>query len=518
MNMFLKTKPSKLIFKELKRTLRDLKKLDSDVKRKKFNSALKELRILKTIQKKFFKWLVENKSSLKNSSNLVYGIEHIEQLIKKTENDIVNIKGWINDNEIQKIDCLIKEMEKYVIWELNTEKKTLSSNKNLISRTHKDVIKKIKKIDNEMYHLIKDKEIESILKFIQPINFKHEKKKFMDLFIKGVEYNPHFKYKNIPDSYLSKVENRANDLMHQIKELNIPSNKGAGYIIEKKKYNLINSLNLIRNLGSPEITKYSIRLYGFPSQHIINIAESYLMDSLYVVSNKIKNKFDERKYSAKQFKKKAENFLRKQKMSSWKVGIGNESDMGSTRFKVSNPETTLFINEGYAPFSEKDFIKAMKHEILVHAKRNFLGSKQFIKILGFGTSGYLFTEEGLTNYFEELKDAKNPILEKKKYLYVLVEAIAIKNSFYECVRYLVNHGIDLSIAFDLTQRVKRGLINTSRPGGFMKDHVYLVGDKIIEEFIARGGDPKEILWGKMGINDIKYLTGKYDLNKYLDKI
>ncbi len=51
----------------------------------------------------------------------------------------------------------------------------------------------------------------------------------------------------------------------------------------------------------------------------------------------------------------------------------------------------------------------------------------------------------------------------------------------------------------MTVRVKRGLKDTSAPGGFIKDHVYLEGKRALEGFIAKGGNITPLYAGKIGL-------------------
>jgi hypothetical protein len=56
--------------------------------------------------------------------------------------------------------------------------------------------------------------------------------------------------------------------------------------------------------------------------------------------------------------------------------------------------------------------------------------------------------------------------------------------------------------FDLTLRVKRGLSDTSLPGGFTKDYLYLQGYYDVKEF-ASNHDVLDLFVGKIGIGDVK---------------
>ena len=504
---------SKKVVRELKRTLKRLQEAEEDIEKRDFEDALKELRKSFIKTKKFFQWLKENKSSITNFRNLVYGTERIEQLLRKAEAQLMELKQHYNDANYDKVKEIVDELEKYVIWELNTEEKALGKNKEVIQKAQEEVKKLIKRADKTFCELI-ERGAGSVINRISPTNFKKEKEKFIEKFRSGNEYNPQFSYKSVPNWLLSKSENTKNDLMIKLKTLNLDLTKGAGYILERKRFNLMITLNLLRAIGTPKITKYSMQLYGFPSKQLIGEAYSKLEEGKQKVTEKIEKENEKKKYSIKEFKEKCEQFLKEHNFK-WTVVVGNKNNMGSTTFKTNSSKKQIWVNEEGAPFSEKYYVNAMKHEVMVHARRNELGNKHFLKILGYGTSGYLTTEEGLTHYYEALKDAQDEMDERKKYLYVIVESIAIKGSFFDCVKHLVENGVEPGLAFDVVQRVKRGLSNTKKAGGFMKDHVYFLGDKIVKKFIAAGGNPEDLLFGKVGISDVKHLIGKYDISRYI---
>lgn len=502
------------IFKTLKRILSELEDVEDELKKKDFEDTLKELRKAYLKNKKFFQWLKDHKPSISNFQGLAHGTVHIEQLLNQVQTKLMKLRHNYNDKNYAGVLEIIEELEKYVVWELKTERKVLGDNKEVIARTQEEVVEKIKAIDAAFVELMKDKGLDNIISKIAPTNAKEEKKKFLEEFESGKEYNPRFTFKPIPEHLLSKVESRSDDLMRQLRELNLDLTKGAGYILERKRHNLMNIFNLIRSIGSPKITKYSMRLYGFPSKSLIRAAYSELDKAAIEVKEKVEKESEKKKYSIHEFKKMCEEFLKAHKFK-WKIVIGDENSMGSTRFKTVNTAREVWINEAAAPFSERDFVKAIEHEVMVHARRSELGKKHFLKMLGYGASGYLLTEEGLTHYFEALKDAQDPMIERKKYLYVIVEATALRHSFFDCVKHLVMNGVEPGFAWDVTLRIKRGMSKPAKAGGFMKDHAPFLGDKIVKEFIAAGGNPEELLFGKVGINDVKHLIGKYDISRYV---
>ena len=44
--------------------------------------------------------------------------------------------------------------------------------------------------------------------------------------------------------------------------------------------------------------------------------------------------------------------------------------------------------------------------------------------------------------------------------------------------------------------------DTSKPGGFLKDHVYLQGMLTINDYVKNGGDVKLLYAGKIGVKDV----------------
>ncbi|MFW5645035.1 MAG: tyrosine/phenylalanine carboxypeptidase domain-containing protein, partial [Bacteroidota bacterium] len=61
------------------------------------------------------------------------------------------------------------------------------------------------------------------------------------------------------------------------------------------------------------------------------------------------------------------------------------------------------------------------------------------------------------------------------------------------------------IAFKLALRAKRGISDTSEPGGCTKDHLYLKGYYEIRSFIENGGSYSDLYIGKTGLSHINKL-------------
>ena len=500
------------VFRRLKRILRELQKADTNIKRREFNDAFKELRKGYLENKKFFEWLKEKHSNKVDTKDLAYGTEHLDMLFSKTQNLLMQIKGKFNvEKQYAEIFSMIEEMEKWVIWEIKAEKRHVKHSVDVVKVSKDQILTQIQEVDRKLVEIIEQYGLDDPVNFITIINKASEKQKFFAALKEGKEYNPIFSYKSIPLPLLAKAEQVANDVMKQLRSLKVDFTKGAAYLVEKKRINLSIILKLIRAIRTPKVTKYSIQLYGFPSQDLINEAFRELEKGKKQVGRQIDKKLDERRYSADDLKRKADAFFRENNMQ-WTTVIKTSNEMDG-RFKTVNVKREFWVNKDYAPFSERDIIKAIEHEIKVHAYRLEAGRKSPLKILAYGTSGYLPTEEGLTTYFEDLKNATNPKLLQKKLLYVITEFVAIKGTFFDCFKTLTELAIDPETAFAVVVRIKRGLSNTRKKGGFFKDHVYFLGDRLIKEFIASGGNAKDLMGGKIGVRDVKYLIGKYRLRK-----
>src|SRR5205823_4533715 len=88
---------------------------------------------------------------------------------------------------------------------------------------------------------------------------------------------------------------------------------------------------------------------------------------------------------------------------------------------------------------------------------------------------------------------------------VLASRRALTASFRRVFEELRDEGFDEQQAFSITKRVKRGLGDTSGPGGYIKDHIYLEGDLLVEQFVAQGGDVRRLYVGKIGLQQLDLL-------------
>lgn len=81
----------------------------------------------------------------------------------------------------------------------------------------------------------------------------------------------------------------------------------------------------------------------------------------------------------------------------------------------------------------------------------------------------------------------------------------MRHSFAETVDYCRKLGMLLGAAFQTTLKVKRGLEDTSKKGAFTKDLVYFAGYLEIKDFVSKGGDIKNLYYGKYSLDDLELI-------------
>jgi len=129
------------------------------------------------------------------------------------------------------------------------------------------------------------------------------------------------------------------------------------------------------------------------------------------------------------------------------------------------------------------------------------GKKQRYLLFSYGFPNYLETEEGLAVYNEKINDLlPNHILKHYAGRVIAVD-LALKNSFSIVYNELLQY-FNKDIAWNLALRAKRGLADTSKKGGFSKDYLYLKGKYVVEDFVKKGGDVKELYVGKIGVEHV----------------
>lgn len=157
-----------------------------------------------------------------------------------------------------------------------------------------------------------------------------------------------------------------------------------------------------------------------------------------------------------------------------------------------------------AEFRKEGLIGMLYHEIGTHALRrvNYEQQPWFKKRNAYGFGSYLKTEEGLAALHSILahtyKSAVGTALR-----YVAVD-FAQSHSFTELWKFLEKYTNDVETRWMITLREKRGMTDTSLPGGFSKDLVYFEGAYHVARWLhTHEYDCTQLYFGKLDIQDVE---------------
>lgn len=184
--------------------------------------------------------------------------------------------------------------------------------------------------------------------------------------------------------------------------------------------------------------------------------------------------------------------------------------MGYTYFKIHTGSSAYFsinasLNEikinAFKRFSKTKMRRYICHEIKTHVFRAENGKLQPFKIFKNGFPNYITTEEGLA-LFNENKYGLLSSKDVKRYSARVIAAdYSLKHSYYEVFEKLDKY-FPPSIAFSIVQRVKRGMLDTSLPGGYTKDMVYMDGFQKVSSFLKNNNSMEILYTGKIGLDDV----------------
>lgn len=333
-----------------------------------------------------------------------------------------------------------------------------------------------------------DKEIH-LLHYLKPINLEEEEQQIL----KDPSYNPQFIYK--------PLDFDAEEFLNKLAAMTFPDSI-IGTLWKKKADEIKRKINVLKARGTKEFTQKSIELYGAPDPLLVQEAYDYIktMPTTFPEEGSMIN--------ALQAKAKFEETLNKYGLKQWNVSIQKEliSDV------IAGKEKSILIREN-ATFSSQRIKGTIAHEIETHVLTSVNGKTQPYKIFQRGLADYLLTEEGLAIYNQ---NRVQPLPIAKTYWpasSTIGVAQSLKGSFIETVNELIKLGFDKSRAQRVALKTKRGLTDTSEPGGFTREIVYFKGHKMILEFLENGGDLRDLYYGKINLKDLPLIKKIQELKQ-----
>lgn len=310
------------------------------------------------------------------------------------------------------------------------------------------------------------------LKWLKPVNQKEE----MECFFANDSYEPQFAYERADFSKEEEELERLKEAMKQDSEI--------ANLMKQKIEKLLSWLAMLRTRGTPEFTEHSIEYYGTPSQQLVEKARELMKEE---------DDFEKRSLTIKEALPVLQQAA---KPLGWKVvakkGLNARAD-------CVIPERTLYLRED-ARFSEQDIKKLAVHELGVHATRAENGAKKTYKLFLMGTAEYETTEEGLAGFMEEKAGVATKRSMKRKAALVLVVDKALSVGFRKTYAFVQRYFTKES-AFHLVMRVKRGLGDTSKPGAYTKDYLYLKGLEQVRKLSPE--QRAKLLEARIGIEELR---------------
>ncbi len=344
-------------------------------------------------------------------------------------------------------------------------------------------------LDEKMIRSIDEKICETdekikLLSFLNPKNLEEQRV----LFLANPELSPRFFYREC-DLDLDQMRRD----LKKIPEVNhtlMPLFRDKIREIESK-------LNLIESVGEKDFEGFSRDYFGTIPSTTYQIAAAFIQKHRWRIHPDKSPELDTKTATAT-----IENFLRRHKLSHWKVKIKEDT---VADIQVTKQHSILLKKD--ATFQESRLKALLAHEIGTHIFRFENGRLQPFRIFERGTAGYLRTEEGLAIWNQnQLKlDLGEKFLTPT--LQVVAIHLAKKMSFSDVFQYLrQTYDVSEELAWKLCVKAKRGLVDTALPGAFTKDALYFLGLQDIESFLKKGGEIKDLYIGKIALHDLKIIA------------
>lgn len=325
-------------------------------------------------------------------------------------------------------------------------------------------------------------------KYLTPVNLSQENEKFLIKFREEKEYNPIYVYEQYQGI---NFEEFRIVLQNHLKLLSVSPLDNIFRRLLKENINII---NFYETRGKPDLfTENSKLAFKNPSKPLINYATSILENWR---KQEKETKFDTATFSGKDL---GDGILKELKKYGFEWEIRVPENL-TTKVTIDPEKKTIYIN-GKKKYTETDFKRLIVHEVGTHIVRSENGRRQPYSIFATGLANSLATEEGLAVYSENVT---NLLEQETLALYagrVIGTSLCETASFFEIFSHLNNY-LSKDVALYITQRVKKGIEDTSEAGGFTKDFVYLDGFVNVTNYIKSGNNLNVLYVGAIGLDDI----------------
>jgi hypothetical protein len=280
------------------------------------------------------------------------------------------------------------------------------------------------------------------------------------------------------------------------------SESPLGKILESRRRASIQKLEAIDAIGTPAFTERCKRYFqnAVPKEEEVERAKTILQSGAVredCMSGEMIN--------AKWLRNRMRSYLTGKGLGrEWKVGIIHpRGEKRVSRLCTDKPTRSVRIRNDYRE-AQRNAESSVVHEAGGHILQWENGLKQPLPNTFFhGIDGRsVRTSEGLALVMEE-KDGYGTDARRRAAYVVAVDAALRGASYMDVVKLMKNdYEFPEDESRDIAQRVKRGLSDTSKGGGFPKDVVYLLGSWDVEGYSEKGGDLKNLYVGNVPLEEM----------------
>ncbi|MBU0579165.1 DUF1704 domain-containing protein [Patescibacteria group bacterium] len=239
--------------------------------------------------------------------------------------------------------------------------------------------------------------------------------------------------------------------------------------------------------------------HGYPQKKYLDLAQTILEKTYYQYNEAELDKLRGDSINQSEVTKKTTDFLDIHHLKNRFKIVWSNSFVARTSITADTIKLRLPVD-----FRQKDLLSMLYHEIGTHALRrvNYEQQPWYKNKEEYGFKDYLETEEGLAGLHSLLPlDFQYAHYSALNYVSV---AYAQKHNFIELWNFLKKYIDNPERRWRKTFRRKRGLEDTSQPGGFTKDLVYFEGMvKVWNNLKQNDFNISQLYFGKMAFEDVE---------------
>ena len=290
---------------------------------------------------------------------------------------------------------------------------------------------------------------------INPVNGGAVRERFFADWDAGAPSNPRFEYLPVLGDAAGAID---------AARAALPRDPYWRELLGREVDRAADGLRALTTRDPAQLTEYALAQFGAPSEEAVEHARRYLDEHSVEAAGAAPA------WSSQVVAESMRVVLGYAGLTEWTVEV---SEHMAARMSVLGSSQLVRVRQG-AQFTAAEIRRLMVHEIGTHVLRSANGRRQPLHILSHGVTGYMATEEGLAVWHEQQLGVTDVNVMRRYALRVIACHTALVGDFRGVFGALRPH-TTADEAFDITLRVKRGLVDTSTPGGHIKDHVYFVG-------------------------------------------